>query len=235
MLTPKDILGNISGGRVLDVATGGGGFIPFLLEGLKDYSEIIGIDTNERGRAAFSEAFKAHSNIHFEPMDALHPAFAPASFDLVCISNSLHHFADPAAVLQPMLRLLRPGGHFLLSEMYCDGQTETQLTHVELHHWWGAVDRLTNLTHNPTYTRAGLVAWADSLGLVDLKLFDLCDLDEDPHQAEILDELNPVIARYIQRADGHPDLQQRGEELRQRVQTVGFHSASTLVALGTKP
>lgn len=235
MLLPKDILGDISGGRVLDVATGGGGFIQFLLEGLKDYTEIIGIDTNQRGRAAFDDAFKVHPNIRFETMDALHLDFEAASFDLVCLSNSLHHFADPAAVLQPMLRLLRSGGHFLLSEMYCDDQSATQLTHVDLHHWWAAVDRVNNMTHNPTYTRGELVAWMDSLGLADLKLFDLCDLSEDPHQVEILAELNPVIDRYIQRAEGYPDLQQRGEQLRRRVQTVGFHSATTLVVLGTKP
>jgi hypothetical protein len=46
--------------------------------------------------------------------------------------------------------------------------------------------------------------------------------------------LNPVFERYIQRAEGHPDLQSRGEELRQRVAEIGFHSASTLVMIGKK-
>ena len=47
MPTPKEILGHISGGRVLDVAIGSCGFIHFLLDGLKDYIEIIGVDNNE--------------------------------------------------------------------------------------------------------------------------------------------------------------------------------------------
>ena len=34
MPTPKELFGHLSGGRVLDVATGSGGFIHFLLEGL---------------------------------------------------------------------------------------------------------------------------------------------------------------------------------------------------------
>ena len=37
-----------------------------------------------------------------------------------------------------------------------------------------------------------------------------------------LTELASVIDRYIQRAEGHPDLQTRGEELRQRIQEDGI-------------
>ncbi len=38
-------LGSISGGRVLDVGTGKGGFIDILMSTLKDYESIIGIDS----------------------------------------------------------------------------------------------------------------------------------------------------------------------------------------------
>ena len=47
MPTPKEIIGHISSGRVPDVVTGSGGFIHFLLEGLKDYIEIISVNDNE--------------------------------------------------------------------------------------------------------------------------------------------------------------------------------------------
>ena len=114
MLSPTEILGNISGGRVLDVATGGGGFVHFLLDGLKDYDESIGVDNNERGAAAFAEAFKENPRVHFQLMDAHKLEFEDASFDLVCISNSLHHL-DPQPVLHEMTRVLRPGGHLPLA------------------------------------------------------------------------------------------------------------------------
>jgi hypothetical protein len=48
-------------------------------------------------------------------------------------------------------------------------------------------------------------------------------------------ELGPVFERYIQRAEGHPDLQKRGEELRKRVEQIGFHSATTLTMIAQKP
>lgn len=232
-LTPKDILGQISGGRVLDVATGNGGFIHFLLEGLKDYHEIIGVDNRERGQAAFEETFKEKPNIRFEMQDACQLDFADSSFDMACISNSLHHL-DPVAALREMDRVLRPGGTLLVSEMYRDGQTETQMTHVLLHHWWGAVDRVNGVVHHETYQRNEIIEFVHNLGPGNELLYDLSDLNSDPKDPAIRAELGPVFERYIQRAEGHPDLQRRGEELRKRVEEIGFHSATTLMIIGKK-
>lgn len=237
---PSEILGSLPAGRVLDVATGPGGFIHFLLAGLPGYQEIIGIDSAERMAAPFAQAFADQPNIRFRVMDARRLEFMDEAFDLVCISNSLHHFPaepaseGPAAVLAEMLRVLRPGGHLLVSEMYRDNQTETQQTHVELHHWWGAVDAANGIVHRETYTRQELVYLVAGLGLTGLTLYDLADSSEDPRSPELIAELAPVFDRYIQRAAGHPELQQRGEELRQRVAEIGFHSATTLVALARK-
>jgi SAM-dependent methyltransferase len=232
-LTPKDILGQISGGRVLDLATGSGGFIHFLLDGLKDYTEICGVDNNERTATAFTETFKDRPNVRFELKDVTQLDFDDSSFDLVSISNSLHHL-DPLPVLRQMKRVLRPGGTLIVSEMYRDGQTETQMTHVLLHHWWGAVDTVNGIIHRETYQRSELIEMVSSLGLCDEAFYDLSDLEADPKDPEIMAELGPVFERYIQRADGHPELQARGDVLRKRVEDVGFHSATTLVVLGQK-
>ena len=234
MKTPKEILGHISGGCVLDVATGNGGFIHFLLDGLYDYIEIIGIDTNPRGAERFAQAFQDKHNIHFEIGDALHLNYRAESFDTVSISNSLHHFENPQTVLAEMIRLLRPEGHLILAEMYRDRQTETQMTHVYLHHWWGAVDRISGIVHNETFMREEIVVMFTSLRLIDQRIHDLSDTSDNPKTPEILAELTSVIDRYIQRAEGHSDLQARGEELRQRLQGIGFHGAASLIAIGTK-
>lgn len=233
MPDPKDILGQISANRVLDVATGGGGFIHFLLEGLSGYTEIVGVDNNDRAATSFAETFKENPRVHFQQMDAHHLDFPDSSFDLACISNSLHHL-DPEPVLREMKRVLRPGGHLLVSEMYRDNQSETQLTHVLLHHWWAAVDMVNGVAHRETYTRQELLDLVTRLGLENEAIYDLADLSENPHDPAIMDELAPVFERYIQRAEGHPELQLRGAELRQRVEQIGFHSATTLVVMGRK-
>jgi SAM-dependent methyltransferase len=233
MPTPKDILGQISGGRVLDLATGRGDFIHFLIDGLKDYTEIIGMDHNERFASAFAETFKDHSNIHFQQQDVTQLDEQDDSFDMVTISNSLHHL-DPMPVLRQMKRVLRPRGFLLISEMYRDGQTETQMTHVLLHDWWGAVDSVDGVFHRATYRRSEILEMASSLGLGNEALYDICDLESDPKDPEILQELDPVFERFIQRAEGYPDLQARGRELRRRLEEIGFHSATTLLLVGQK-
>jgi 2-polyprenyl-3-methyl-5-hydroxy-6-metoxy-1,4-benzoquinol methylase len=231
----KDILQNISGGRVLDVATGAGGFIQTLVDGLKDYDEIIGIDLSDKGESALAESFKNEPRIHFRLMDAERPEFAEASFDTVCISNSLHHFQNPRLVLDNMNRILRPGGTMIVSEMVQDGQTETQMTHVLLHHWWAAVDRKNGIIHNDTYRRQELVDLIAGLGFEVIRIEDISDSVDDPKDPEIKLELEPVIERYIQRADGDAELQAKGKELRQRLVDIGFHSAASLIMICKKP
>ena len=39
-IAPREILGDIDGGKVLDVATGAGGFLRFLIEGLRGYDSV---------------------------------------------------------------------------------------------------------------------------------------------------------------------------------------------------
>ena len=231
---PKAVLGELSGGRVLDVATGAGSFVQFLIDGLRDHDEIIGIDANPERAATFAGAFGERDDVRFVDMDAHHLAFADGSFDTVCVSNSLHHFADPRPVLAEMLRVLRPGGLVVLNEMYRDGQSETQETHVLLHHWWAAVGRQRGEVHRETYGRAEIVAIVETLGLSDLRLVDLADPDEDPHDPETVAELEAAIDRYVGLAEGHPELQRRGEDLRVRLREIGARSATQLVAVGRR-
>lgn len=233
-MDPIELFGGLPRARVLDVATGGGGFIHFLLEGLPDPAEIVGVDLNERGAETFAQAFDGHPQVRFERMDARRLEFPAASFDLVSIANSLHHFDDPSAVLDEMLRVLRPGGLLVVSEMYRDGQSEIQMTHVLLHHWWAAVDRVDGVVHHETHTRAGLLDLLAPLGLRDLRLQDIAATDDDPFRPEIMAQLGPVFERYQARAAGRPDLQAQGQELRRRVEQIGFHSATTLLAVGRK-
>ncbi len=237
MTTPKDLLGNISAGKVLDVATGGGTFIHFLLDGLQDWQEITGIDTSERAEAAFKEAFKDHKNIRFMKMDAVKMEFADNSFDTVCISNSLHHMPDLPTTFKEMKRVLKPGGIFIVFEMFRDGQTETQMTHVYLHDWWGATDSAEGVFHHQSFTRQEILDLVADLGLVDLQAQDFLDLSGDPRDPANLEQLGPVIDRYKERAARLPQaksLIEQGEVLRTRVKEIGFHSATELLLIGIK-
>jgi hypothetical protein len=116
--------------------------------------------------------------------------------------------------------------------MYRDGQSETQATHVLLHHWWAAVNWLHGEMHRETYERARIVEIVEALALADLRLVDLADPDEDPRDPEALTELEAAIDQYVALAEGHPELQARGEALRTRLREIGVRSATQLVAIG---
>ncbi len=232
----EEALLKISGGRILDVATGGGGFITYLIENLHDYGEITGIDHNEQ---ALEAARKAHcmENIHFQRMDAARMDFPDSTFDTVCIANSLHHMADLSGVLSEMARVCRPGGHFIVCEMYRDGQSETQLSHVWLHHWWAAVDNAEGITHYETFTRQQIIDLVGKVDLDSLEYYDEEDLESDPGDAELIGELDNIIDRYIQRSQtlkGGKELRLRGEALRQRIHEIGFQGATSLIMIGQK-
>jgi SAM-dependent methyltransferase len=237
MANVKDVLGHFSGSKVLDVATGSGSFIHLLLEGLRGWTEITGIDTSERAQTAFTEAFKGQKKIHFVKMDASKLDFADASFDTVCIANSLHHMPDPSVVLAEMKRVLKPGGRFVIFEMCRDGQTKTQMTHVLMHDWWGLIDSAEGICHRATYSRQEILALLEQLNLVDVQVHDIHALGEDPLDPAILAQLGPVIDRYQERASRLSNaamLCARGEELRKRIKTIGFHSATELLLTGKK-
>jgi len=237
MNSPKELLGHIPGGKVLDVGTGSGGFVSFLLDGLQDYTEIIGIDTDEGESACFTKAFQERKNVHYVVMDAARMDFPDASFDTVGISYTLHHLPDVKPVLAEMMRVLRPGGYFIIREMYRDpdAQTETQMTHIHLHDWYSAVDRARGYIHNMTYTHQEIIDIVTRLGLQDVTTHELSDRSSDPKEPEMIKDFETTIDHLItHHIPDHPELQQRGREMQLRVREIGFHNAAFLLIVGQK-
>ena len=232
----KQSLGDIAGGRVLDVATGEGGFVRILAKSLKSYAEIVGVDASEHNIETARTTFN-QENIQFMPMDAEQLDFENESFDTVSISASLHHLANLREVLAEMKRVLKPGGHFIIAEMHRDGQTEAQLTVVYLHHWKAEVDSALGALHNSTLARQELVDYVDDLGLGNVGFYDASDTDSDPMDEVRMGQLENLIDGNLQRLEGmsrHGALKRRREELRQRLHEVGAQREPVLVVTGKK-
>lgn len=234
--TAEDALSRLSAGEVLDVATGRGGFISFLMDNLADYRQITGIDMSVSSLVAARQAYP-QENIHFMLMDAACLDFSDEHFDTVCIANSLHHIKDMDAVLSEVVRVCKAGGNIIICEAFQDGQTETQLTNVYFHHWKAAVDTAEGIYHRETYTRQQVAEIIKGMGLHKLKYYELSDLESDPREPKLIQQLEEIIDHYLQRIEVlelGAELRERGLELRLRLREVGFHGSTSLLAIGKK-
>jgi len=160
----KQAFSNISGGRVLDVGAREGGFANVMMENFADYASIVGIDIDARALQVARDAFD-QENIRFAQMDAERIGFRDESFDTVSVALSLHHVANVPRILTGMMRVLRPGGHLIISEMHRDAQTEAQRTVVQMHHWVADMDAEMGAPHYRTLARQEIVDFVAGVGL----------------------------------------------------------------------
>jgi len=170
----------------------------------KNHAEIIGIDLEPTEQVLFDERFRDHPGITFELGDVLDHGWPDASFDTVSIAHALCRFHDRGLVLARLVKLLRPGGTLVVADEYTDQDTDAAAMFVELHAWWAAVDRASGQTHVPSLRRHQLVALVTGLGLTDLRLFDVDDPDADPMDPAMMESIDGVIDRTIERATGRP-------------------------------
>lgn len=232
------LLNQIEAKHVLDAATGRGDFIHTLKQHLKSYVRITGVDASEKSVDHAQKRFPENDvEIYRMDLDAL--AFDDASFDLVTLFNSLHHIAKPDKALAEMMRVLKPGGKLLISEMYCDGQqSEPQKTHVMMHHWLARIDRESGIYHRDTYNRDEIHAIFNSLGLAKQKSVDYYIPVDDPKASRNCENLKRSCALAFKKAENlenREEIINEGKRVLDRIQDLGCAGASSLMLLGEKP
>ena len=230
------ILGTIDGGEVLDVATHEGHFVQILMKNLKSYTEIVGIDISEKAIEIARRTLK-QDDVRFLVMNAEALDFENESFDTVNISASLHHVPNIQQVLDEMIRVLKPGGHFIIVEMHRDGQTQAELTSVFLHQWVAEVDSALGHLHNKTLSRQEIVNYVNTLGLCEVEWYDYSDKDSDTKEKSRIEQLEGLVERTTQRAkntNNHARLKERGEALLQRLHDAGAQREPIIIVAGKK-
>jgi ubiquinone/menaquinone biosynthesis C-methylase UbiE len=94
---------------VLDVGTGTGVFLPYLLEKTGTYGEVIALDIAEKMLLkAKSKGFKG--NIDYLCADVMAIPIANEAIDAVVCYSSMPHFPDKEAAMMEINRVLKKGG-----------------------------------------------------------------------------------------------------------------------------
>jgi ubiquinone/menaquinone biosynthesis C-methylase UbiE len=230
----KQRLNGTSGGRILDVATGRGGFIVALIDTFESYDEIIGIDSSEKLIDRAKEKCTA-DKVHFQVMKAENMDFPNDSFDTVAISNSLHHLVDANTVLFEIKRVLKTGGLLIVCEMYQNKKLQANNPHVMLHHWFAEIDRMRGITHNKTFRKPELMKMIENLELESLHTFEHTEPKDNQLHKEEIDGFVHQCDKHIEKLKEDPKqkkLVERGEAIKQALINQKFNWAPQLYMIG---
>jgi ubiquinone/menaquinone biosynthesis C-methylase UbiE len=103
--------------RVLDVGSGTGYALRQLAVALPDATELTGVDAAPEMVRVASEA-GGDSRVRFIQGTAEELPVPDGSVDLVISTTSFDHWADQRAGLAECARVLAPGGHLVLSDLF---------------------------------------------------------------------------------------------------------------------
>ncbi len=93
-------------GKILDLCTGNGEFIHFIIDEIINFSEKIGIDNHNRN---IKEIF-----FEYKKMDVNKLEFPQNYFDIVTISNSLHHIENIELLFLNIKKVLKEDGTLII-------------------------------------------------------------------------------------------------------------------------
>jgi len=240
-------LKEISGGKILDIGTGGGDFVGFLKQALKSFDSFIGIDLNEEELKKAEKEYGTFAK--FKKMNAEKLDFPDRTFDIVSIASSLHHLERPEKVLKEMFRVIKPQGYLIIQEMYSNlTQTEAQLATLQDHHFGAKIDTLLGEYHRETYTKEEIKGIVSILNVEELEILDStrypkCLFCEDKEQCDnpmdkaLIQSQIKYLKSSLEKIRDYPEyeqLEKEAKKLEQDLRKNGITDASILFILAKK-
>ncbi len=176
-------------GRLLELGCGVGAQLKRIAV-LKPGLELFGIDLNHGHLLAAGDHLSeeiGEDRVHLLRANAARPPFAAQSFDHIITIWMLEHVPDPGLIIDQTVRLLRPGGTLVCTEV--DNRRFGFLPpHPGISDWWDRFNRFQTDFGGKPFVGATLEETAQRLGLEAVEIEDLHILDsrEDAQRREIL-------------------------------------------------
>jgi ubiquinone/menaquinone biosynthesis C-methylase UbiE len=141
-----------AGAVVADVGTGTG----FVLRGLLERAaELVGFDESPQMLAVARGNFAAYPHVQFRQAEGQHLPEADNTFDAVFANMYLHHAPDPAAAIVEMVRILKPGGKLVITDL--DTHEEAWMRQAMSDRWLG-------------FAREDVQTWYEAAGLTEVDI-----------------------------------------------------------------
>lgn len=103
-----------SGATVLDVGTGTGVFVPFLLKKIGDQGRLVCLDYAEE-MLGIAQTKPVQGNISYLCADIENSGLPGGAFDAVVCYSVFPHFDDKPKVLSEIYRILKPAGRLFIA------------------------------------------------------------------------------------------------------------------------
>lgn len=232
----KKQLKNRNAGHLLDVATGEGDFLVFLLDAFALYESGTGLDMNPANLKVAGEKL-SQATITLVEGNAEQLDFEDEYFDTVSISNSLHHFPNPRKALKEMTRVLAPGGLLLISELICEDLTPAQEAHLAYHHLKADMDMTAGHFHRHTFTQDEVVNLVEDLPMVVDKVFLSFDKKPMLNSSERMWRFFRMLDERVSEFTGHDrgkEFEERAEAVKESISTHGFIRPPQVCIMGLK-
>jgi ubiquinone/menaquinone biosynthesis C-methylase UbiE len=181
--------------RVLDVATGGG---HTALAFASIARRVVAYDLTEPMLAAARAHVRSRggAQVEFVAGDAGALPFRDESFDVVTCRTAAHHFADVAAAVRQIHRVLRPGGSLLLQDILGHDDADASAFILE-------VERRRDPSHVRSYRAAEWKAFLRAAGLTvmdDSVVWKLREWNEWTGRMRMTPEARRDLEDFVRRA-----------------------------------
>ncbi len=228
-------LKRINAGHLLDVATGEGDFLLFLLESFSSFDSATALDINvenlkiAKNRVGRQKVDFIQGNIRKLP-------FEDNYFNTITVSNSLHHFDNPVKAIQSMLRVLIPGGLLVINEMVNEHLNPAQQVHFNYHSLKAEIDTEEGGYHRKIYTREELMEIIQESALLPAVTI----ISEDPpiinsHEKmwQFFRKLDDLVSNASHLPDGLA-FEQRAQNIKEMIEANGFQKPPQIGILAYK-
>jgi ubiquinone/menaquinone biosynthesis C-methylase UbiE len=114
-----------SGQSILDVGTGTGILIPFLLKAVGSTGHVTAVDYAEKMAEICNLKYTGVSNVCVAVQRVENLDFPPESFDAVTCFGLFPHLEDKEAALAQLNRVLKPGGKLIIAHALSSMEIKT--------------------------------------------------------------------------------------------------------------
>ena len=134
-------LKKMKGGRILDVACGGGHSAVEVCRELKSWDHVTGVDLRGKLKKEFLSKFP-DGKAEFIEGDVRDLLKSGKVFDTILLGFSLHHLPRADELLSDLAGITSENGQLIALEMYNDDLTPAQDIQKRVHELAGQLDRI---------------------------------------------------------------------------------------------